>query len=1037
MAKKIKLDAWQKFQNPLLTQYNIEQLVELKRSNWSGLLLGIDQLYSTMYHEWDVLQKDCNDIAAAVRTLEWTVVPAVKDGEDTDEFAQEVAKVVQEALWKRAEVPIGGYGHSFLQLIEAMVHGVFRGYNVHQIEWANDGELVYPARFVQLPPQFLRWETDAGKPDRLLLVPDGMGAETVPFTDGMFVVALNNCGPDHPVYNATFYSLVNWFLAYKFGLGWFMTFAQKFGMPKQVFRYSSDRDKEQLLREMEDDRALNTIFLKGDRKYELVNPPQGGASLPQAVLIQRAEEACHKAIMGQTLTSDTSANGGSLAQAKVHAGVKAEIVMHKAEFVADVLNQQLIPAIVKVNFGRVDGIPMPELRCKLPQENKNVEALNYWKLVKDMGIPFKKSEFHESTGIAQPSEDDEVYGGEQQMGHGHGMPGFGMGLPGMGMPMGGGAKKQAEEEEPEPEPPGGGGAGAGDGVQAARKEKVDAAQAWLAPLKEKLRAARDAGATLEELREQAKGWKLNTVALAQGLADNVRRGLVGAGDAVQAANPYGCNQYGEGWAEEHNGNSTKYETTGFSGKQSKMLINKQEGNTVEVATKAKHPGKGAYPDASNKGLEEAAESEEEKKEKQLLKTLGTFEGMLNAVKKTFEQYGDKKALETINWWLQDAEYAKKKLGGLTDLDAKKKWGKMVDDWLKEKTDAVMGMLKKVEEKKKADESTVKLQKDFVAKKAELLTGLDEKIKKIEGAIAEAKSMGDSFAEANYNSLLKGLNLWQEMINKNNEVSADNFTKLKEQEEIVQKKLKWADDTLKVIKPKKSDGIPAPKKDDGVPAPKKDGGSKGIKQMLIDMPDPHSSAVFKLVQEVETMGDKAAAKVWGKLPNTERSAVVYYTGNGFVEINKSFRSGDPSPKAKLVAKALNKMELGMDLRVTRAEGIEGLDGLLPSDKRGLLHKGKEGMEELAKWLNEQAAGGNKFVRPNKAPMSTSLAKGAFFHKRVVRVIDLPKGTKGGCIANYSQVKGEREFLVAPGTKTRIISAEVDMNGTLFIKEEVVK
>lgn len=48
-------------------------------------------------------------------------------------------------------------------------------------------------------------------------------------------------------------------------------------------------------------------------------------------------------------------------------------------------------------------------------------------------------------------------------------------------------------------------------------------------------------------------------------------------EVIGAANPYGCNQYGEGWAEEHDGNSTKYEVTGFSGKKSKMLINKQGG----------------------------------------------------------------------------------------------------------------------------------------------------------------------------------------------------------------------------------------------------------------------------------------------------------------------------------------------------------------------------------------------------------------------------------------------------------------------------
>lgn len=529
MGKKVKIDAWQKFQNPLLTQYNVEQLAELKRSNWSGLLMGVDQLYSTMYHEWDSLQKDVNDMSGAVRALEWTVMPNVRDGEEPTPEAQEVARVVSEAIWRRGRVPLGGFAHGFPEMIASMVHAIFRGWNVHQIEWANDGELVYPERYIQLPPQFLIWETRTGKPDRLLLVPDGQSGEGVPFADDMFLVALNNNGPDHPVYNAVFYSLVNWFLAYKFGLGWFMQFTQKFGMPKQVFHYSSAKDKEALIAEMEDERAINSLFIRGDRKYELVNAPQAGASLPQAVLLERAEAACHKAILGQTLTSDTSSHGGSLAQAKVHAGVRAELVRQYAEFVAEVLNRQLVPAIVRANFGRVEGIELPEIRCKLPKTQANIEMAQAWQAVLQIpGMKVKKSEVYDSLGVSAPEEGEEVF--EAQAAH--------------GTPMGGMEDMQPAEVPQAQE-------GGEEAVQTA-KRKVDPAQEWLEPLKQKLREARENGASLAELRESVRKWKPNTAALAGAFANNIERGLMGS-ETAKAANPFGCNQYGEGWAIEHNG----------------------------------------------------------------------------------------------------------------------------------------------------------------------------------------------------------------------------------------------------------------------------------------------------------------------------------------------------------------------------------------------------------------------------------------------------------------------------------------------------
>lgn len=404
-----KIDALQKYRNQLLSVFNVQQLAEMKRANWSGLLEQTDQLYATMYHDWDVLQKDSNDLAEAVQTLEWTVAPYVADGEEATPEAQEVAKVVTDALWKRTPQGLGSYSHTFTQLIGSLVHGLFRGFNVHEIEWKNDGNMVYPAAFHQLPAQYMRWEDRAGHPDKLLFVSDGETAEAKPFPAHKYIVALNTSGPDHPIYNAMYYSLVAWFGAFKFGLGWFMEYCQKYGIPKLVFHYESPSDRKQLEKDLAEERVLNNILLKGDRSVDIANAPASGASLPQRELLNLAESACHKLILGQTLTSDTSDHGGSLAQAKVHAGVQADIVKKRADYVADVLNSQLIPAIVLLNYGKLD-VPMPELRCKVPQAGVTLERVQVVKTALEIqGMKLKKSEVYEFTGFAQPAEGDDVF----------------------------------------------------------------------------------------------------------------------------------------------------------------------------------------------------------------------------------------------------------------------------------------------------------------------------------------------------------------------------------------------------------------------------------------------------------------------------------------------------------------------------------------------------------------------------------------------------------------------------------------------------
>ena len=585
----MKIDALQKWQNELLADLSPAVIGFLKHSYRTGRLLDIDRLYSTMFHDWDVLQKDCCDMEEAVRSLEWSVMPKCKAGEEPDALAQEVAQVVEEALWRRsAGYEARAYSHTFPELVGALVHALFRGYNVHEIVWENDGELVFPARYVQLPAQFLAWEDKAGRPDRLLLVRDGMGEEPVPFPAWKFIVALNTTGPDHPIFNAAYFSLVKWFTAFKFGLGWYMEYCQKYGIPTKVIQYGNEAERQKIIDSMQDERVLNTVFVQEGRKYELGHAPASGASLPQRDLVQLAEAACHKLILGQTLTSDTSEHGGSLAQARVHAGVQADVVKKRAEYVAEVLNAQLIPAIVLANFGRLEGMPLPELRCKLPEAVANTAKAQFWKAVLEIpGMRAKQSEVYESLGIAQPGDGDAVFGGTKDpstpIGYAEAGEGRGAKLNG-----GAGDVRSAEGKAagPSSSDPGQGRSsvsepealrrdgtprldapklrGSGDDVQGAKaaERKEDAAQVWLEPLRRELQEARRNGSTLADIRAGLAKWRPDTQALAGVFAANAEQGFFGVQeeqlpDDVAAANPYGCNQYGEGWRQPHNGLGSK------------------------------------------------------------------------------------------------------------------------------------------------------------------------------------------------------------------------------------------------------------------------------------------------------------------------------------------------------------------------------------------------------------------------------------------------------------------------------------------------
>ena len=247
MSKVVDYDAWQKLQLAPLTDFNPAVLQGLKYSQHSGYLLELERLYSTMYLEWPTLKKDASDMTEAVAGLTWTVAPFCQDGAEPDDEAKAVAKTVSDALWMVTAQKPGEFSHCFPELLGAMVHAIYRSVNVHEIVWKFTPELVYPLEYKQLGPQYYMWETRQGEPDRLMLVPDGMDySRPVTFEPGRFVVALNTTGPDHPMYNADFYSLVGYFVAAKFGLPGLQSFVKRYGHPLRKFTIEDKRRREDL-----------------------------------------------------------------------------------------------------------------------------------------------------------------------------------------------------------------------------------------------------------------------------------------------------------------------------------------------------------------------------------------------------------------------------------------------------------------------------------------------------------------------------------------------------------------------------------------------------------------------------------------------------------------------------------------------------------------------------------------------------------------------------------------------------------------------
>ena len=610
----IKQDAWSKFFSTPLYDFNPESLLFLKQSGDAGYLVERDRLFAAMYGEWDVLLKDVDKMSNAVATLNYTVVPITEEGNASHPAAQKIADVVSKALWMRSpNAELGHWRHSFLQMVGTLYHAICRSVNVHEIIWERSNGLLYPRCYAPVQPNYYGWAVQANEPDRLVLYRDGNPyGKGEPFPRGKFIVALNPNGPDHPMRAARFISLVGWFGAAKWGLPWLMKYCQVFGLPWRKFTVGSEEDKAAKLAELAANPVISDTVVFGEENVEIINAAASGASIPQAEILRLAENACHKLILGQTLTSDTSADGGSLAQAKVHAGVMADEVMYVGNYVCEVLNQQLIPEIVRANFGAVPAELIPELRCSVPQAEANLDQLQMYIGLQQMGVRLVESDVCDKFGVPIAGQDDKILAPAGQQAAQPDMPGE---IPQPdGNPPTPGPQKPTLAEELNDEP-----IEASDApevpdidalTKAAEEAAEDAHRRWSEPFFKALASALDQGMTPSEILSSLEGWNPDTEALADALAVTARASLGHGPDDIEAANYGGCNQYGHGYIDNI------CPIGGGSGGGSPMGTGGSPGGMFTSGPNAGNVSKGVDPDEEKRKKEEAAKAEAEAKRKE-------------------------------------------------------------------------------------------------------------------------------------------------------------------------------------------------------------------------------------------------------------------------------------------------------------------------------------------------------------------------------------------------------------------------------------
>ena len=397
-----------------LSNVTPEQVRTILRNVRTGKLEDQDRLFRLMLDTWPRLRKALNEVSGAVARLEIEIKPAIReDMEEPTPQALKIYETVERAMESFAPRP--GYWELDMQGgVKALVDAYAKGISTLEIVWHVQNGIVSPRCYAPVPAKYLAYPSNGNEVDRLMIAPKGVNNGTLEdFPPDRFLIAVWGQGGMHPIHAANLRTLTKYWLASIYGLGWLMQFAQLFGVPWRHVETDGSEGAMSAAEEMLENIGSSGSAVTGPGvKLNILDGVSGSAeALPQSHLMDVADRACDILLLGQTLTTDNTGTG-SRALGEVHDGIRTEVLQSVASWVASILTEQLIPAIVRLNFGSIPAEDMPYAEITIPRVKDTKAAAERFKILNEAGVKMPLKWVYEELEIPEPVDGEAIFGEE-------------------------------------------------------------------------------------------------------------------------------------------------------------------------------------------------------------------------------------------------------------------------------------------------------------------------------------------------------------------------------------------------------------------------------------------------------------------------------------------------------------------------------------------------------------------------------------------------------------------------------------------------
>ena len=329
----------------------------------------------------------------AVLSLDYEVLPYSRSPED-----ERIAGFIRETVDALPDVE-----GAFLDLLDA----IGKGFACSEIIWEVAGGQAHIMELRWIPQKRVTFIQDL-KPRLLTPEAPWKGEEPPPWK----VIYHRFKARSGHAPRAGVLRVVGWmYLLKNYALKDCAAFNEVFGMPLRLGKYdpgASAADREALIRAIRGLGSDAAGVISKSTEIEFVEAASrlSGNANPYQTLAEFCNREMSKAVLGQTLTTDTAGATGTYSAARVHAQVRRDLVEADAQTLAVTLREQLLRPLVGFNFGW--DRPCPWFRFKLTEEEDLKTLSEVYRNLKEIGVPLQGDQVAERFGVPKLRGNNEV-----------------------------------------------------------------------------------------------------------------------------------------------------------------------------------------------------------------------------------------------------------------------------------------------------------------------------------------------------------------------------------------------------------------------------------------------------------------------------------------------------------------------------------------------------------------------------------------------------------------------------------------------------